>query len=343
MFEFGTDSTDLQRQLKLKAIKGSVIEWKLPVYDVKQSGNGYTIQTGPRFRDDPRNTKVIETFLRISPRDDDDRRYIEQLKTGDVVKVKGMINDESMRSLEIKPAIVVTVDRYVKKTLTDAYGNFDPKLNCWIVSYKQNDYETRVCMRIGRVDKIVVGESIRYYVLALGEQVDKDGHPNGAHVSRGQIGAFVVEVTNDVPKLLASDSEMFMGASGSAPKEWKFVRLGADNYWGWQSEWGDCVMADPAPGDVPRAVCFKSNEILAPYGKKIRNLALGLSGSKVWDESEDWLNMVLTVDSTKTDQKVFPLIVEIPARSNGDKGQPTPARTTKVPFNYKEWKYQPEK
>jgi len=101
IFSYGSDFTDLQRQLKFKEIQGKVIEWHLPVYEVKQSGDGYTIQTATHAKGDLFGLKMIGTFLRISPRSEEDRRFVERLKTGDVVKVKGVIEDVTMRSLNI--------------------------------------------------------------------------------------------------------------------------------------------------------------------------------------------------------------------------------------------------
>lgn len=106
IFELGGDFTDLQRQLKLEDIRGKVVEWHLPVYDVKRSGDKYTIQTSSSFRGGQPG-KLIGTFLRITPRNKDDRQFIEGIKTGDAIKVKGVIDDVTMRNLDINPAILV--------------------------------------------------------------------------------------------------------------------------------------------------------------------------------------------------------------------------------------------
>lgn len=107
IFTYGSDHTDLQRQIKLKEVLGKVVEWSLPVYEVKQLGNGYIIQTSPKFKGDLLGTKMVGTFLHITPRSESDKRRIEGLKTGDLVKFKGVIEDTTMRNLDIKPAILV--------------------------------------------------------------------------------------------------------------------------------------------------------------------------------------------------------------------------------------------
>lgn len=107
MFSYGSDFTDLQRELKLKEIHGQVVEWYLPVYEVRKSGDTYTVQTDRHYRDDRHKRRVIGTLLRVSPTSEGDVAYIESLKTGDVVRAKGVIGGSTMRSLEIAPAILI--------------------------------------------------------------------------------------------------------------------------------------------------------------------------------------------------------------------------------------------
>jgi len=107
IFRFGSDFTDLQRQLKLKEISGKVVVWHLPVYEVKQSGANYIIQTSSSFRGERLGEELIGTFLHITPRSEDDRRLIERIKTGNVIKVKGIVHGTTMRNLDISPAILV--------------------------------------------------------------------------------------------------------------------------------------------------------------------------------------------------------------------------------------------
>lgn len=107
MFSFGSDFTDLQRELKLKEIQGKVVQWHLPIYEVSKRGDGYTIQTDSQFRNNLSEGRVIGTFLRVTPRSDLDREYIQRLKTGDIITIKGVIRDSTMRNLEISPAFLI--------------------------------------------------------------------------------------------------------------------------------------------------------------------------------------------------------------------------------------------
>lgn len=103
IFEFGGDTTDLQRENKMKAIKGSVVLWQLPVYEVKRDGDDFRVQTqNPNaFGNDEAMVPTIITLTSLSAAD---TQTIESLKTGDIISFKGVINDVSLRHLLIKPA-----------------------------------------------------------------------------------------------------------------------------------------------------------------------------------------------------------------------------------------------
>lgn len=106
LFALGGTGTDLQRESKFKEIKGSIVEWRLPVYNVKKHKNGYRIQTSSNIKFGPYGKNVLGTFVYITPLNHEDREVIESLKTGDHVKFKEQIKDVSMRNFEINPAIL---------------------------------------------------------------------------------------------------------------------------------------------------------------------------------------------------------------------------------------------
>lgn len=98
MFNLMSDNTDLQRENKLKEIKGKIVEWALPVYEIAKDGDGYKVQTEPG--------DTVGTFVYITPRNDEDKAIIEALKTGSWISIKGIIKDDFLRNLVIKPAIL---------------------------------------------------------------------------------------------------------------------------------------------------------------------------------------------------------------------------------------------
>lgn len=98
IFQFGSEYTDVQRENALNEIKGKLVAWHLPVYEVDRNGEGYKIQTS--------GDSYIGTFVYISPRNNEERKFIESLRTGQMVKFRGIIKDSVMRNLVIDPAIL---------------------------------------------------------------------------------------------------------------------------------------------------------------------------------------------------------------------------------------------
>lgn len=100
MFNFMSDHTDLQRDAKLKEIKGQVVQWRLPVFEVDKMGSGYLIQTDSTDR-------YVGCSVILTPLTDEDRQNILNLKTGSFVSIRGVLTgDTTMRHLEIEPAIL---------------------------------------------------------------------------------------------------------------------------------------------------------------------------------------------------------------------------------------------
>lgn len=98
MFGLMSDNTDLQREDKIKDLKGKVVEWNLTVFEVARDGDGYKVQTA--------GDDEVGTFVYLAARDESEKKRIEALKTGDRISVKGVIKDTFMRSFAIKPAIL---------------------------------------------------------------------------------------------------------------------------------------------------------------------------------------------------------------------------------------------
>lgn len=98
-FEIMSDYTDVQRDNTEKEITGKVVQWTLKVYEVRKSNDYYRITTsGPN---------QVGTFISLYPQSTDEFTYIESLKTGDRITVRGYITGVTMRNIDIEPAILV--------------------------------------------------------------------------------------------------------------------------------------------------------------------------------------------------------------------------------------------
>ena len=143
-FKFGGDSTDLQRENALEKIKGKVVQWTLLVYDIHKSKNDtYKVQT--------ESHEAIGTFVTITPRADSDRQYLASLKTGDPFTFKGIIDDVTMRNLDIEPAILISDRASVGNAASQQgipQGNIDQnsqqqqQTTAAAAAYGRQDYQT---------------------------------------------------------------------------------------------------------------------------------------------------------------------------------------------------------
>jgi len=99
MFSIGSNHTNVQRENTLKELKGKIVAWQLPVYEVSRQGDGYRVQTSAG--------RTVGTFINIKTRNDQEKSYLESIKTGDTISFKGVIADVDLtRHLIIRPAIL---------------------------------------------------------------------------------------------------------------------------------------------------------------------------------------------------------------------------------------------
>ncbi len=104
MFNIGSNYTNVQRENALKELKGKVVVWQLPVYEVSKQGDGYKVQTSAG--------RAVGTFIHIKTRNDQERSYLESIKTGDAISFKGVIADvDFTRHLIIRPAILFSANQ----------------------------------------------------------------------------------------------------------------------------------------------------------------------------------------------------------------------------------------
>lgn len=100
MFSMISDSTNIQRENKEAEIKGSIVEWSLPVFDVSLNSKEkmiYRVQTSSR-------SNSVGTFVYIHARNEAEMAELEALSEGEMIKVKGEITGISMRNVVIENA-----------------------------------------------------------------------------------------------------------------------------------------------------------------------------------------------------------------------------------------------
>jgi hypothetical protein len=98
LYEIGGNSTDIQRDNKTSEITGKIVDWTLEVYEVSKSGSDYKIQTS--------GDNLVGTFTTLTTRNNEEKVFVESLKTGGLIRVKGVIDGVTLRSVELNPAII---------------------------------------------------------------------------------------------------------------------------------------------------------------------------------------------------------------------------------------------
>lgn len=223
-------------------------------------------------------------------------------------------------------------DLAAQRVLEKVYSGYDTKHACWLALDEAQ--QQRYCMKMDRTDTLTTDTGPRLYVLVVGEAVDEAGEPNGSHATPGLVGAFVVEERQGRAEIVHGHPKIPLGAHGAAPTQWHWLKLGPADYWGWQNTAGDCHQGS----------CGSRYTILAPYGKTIRDLAR-ITAS--FDDSgacpdtrcaahSSSIDSTLAVDSTRINEKVFPLRITVMGRAKGKK---LAQKTWTIPFDPKQWLY----
>ena len=240
-----------------------------------------------------------------------------------------VVPTQLMPDIPIQQAPSASTEGIPAQLMRNTYGAYYPRYSCWRTKSKEGqDY----CMQITRVDNAMGDEGGRTYVIATGQALDEKGELGGPHVQPGLVGAFVVKNNGNAYEMVASNPQIPMGTWGSAPTEWEFVRLGPQNYWGWQSE-----VSDMHQGYEGRFSVF-----LAIYGKEVRKVGEITSyfsnEGAVGEDSKEITSIKasLRVDVDTLDAKVYPLLVTITGKKNGKNFS---AQIWKISFDENKWKY----
>jgi uncharacterized protein YecT (DUF1311 family) len=135
IYELGGNSTDIQRDNKTAEIKGSIVDWSLQVYDVKKTKNGYKLQTSGRG--------LVRTSINLTVRDSEETTFVESLKTGDLIRVKAIIEDVSFRIIELNPAVLYRKDQEVihEPVVEESEVIEEPETTAQLQE-SQNEFET---------------------------------------------------------------------------------------------------------------------------------------------------------------------------------------------------------
>lgn len=107
-FALGSDSTDLQRDLLNKELVGSVVEWRLQVYEVELDEGLYKVTSQPLPIKSKEAVQLLRAVVFIVPSNDEDNVLMRKVKTNDMITIRGRVNEIVLRTVVvIEPALLV--------------------------------------------------------------------------------------------------------------------------------------------------------------------------------------------------------------------------------------------
>jgi len=90
----------LRAQEKAGEITGKIVEWDLEVFVSTKSADCYQMVTKP-------TAGAPGTLLKVYPRDNKEKNYLENIKPGNTIRVKGKISGLQQGRIKIDPAIII--------------------------------------------------------------------------------------------------------------------------------------------------------------------------------------------------------------------------------------------
>jgi hypothetical protein len=105
---FGRDTTQLQRENAREKLKGKVVQWSLPVSNVRKSRTGDAYEVDTQMTPSMGSPGIIVT---ITPRNENDRQFLASLNKGDIFTFRGVVKDFGdflLGLIEIDPATLTS-------------------------------------------------------------------------------------------------------------------------------------------------------------------------------------------------------------------------------------------
>ena len=107
-FALGSRATDVQREAITQSLVGHSVEWSIPVYEVQYAGGRYTVSSQAIPVQDPEAVALTRVMAFVSPRSEADEARLRAVKTGDVLRIQGIVQEIRLRTFVVViPAVMV--------------------------------------------------------------------------------------------------------------------------------------------------------------------------------------------------------------------------------------------
>lgn len=106
-FALGTRATDVQRENIRSELLARRVEWDIPVYEVSLTQGRYEVTSQPIPVQDADAIPLIRVMAYVIPRNDADEAVLEQIKTDDVIRLQGIVQEIRLRTIVVLvPAVL---------------------------------------------------------------------------------------------------------------------------------------------------------------------------------------------------------------------------------------------
>ena len=107
-FVLGGTATDVQREIMEKALVGSVVEWDLVVYEVAYAEGRYELTSEPIQIASPAPLQMVAVVAWIQSQGPEDDALLQRVKTGDPIRIRGLVQGIFLRTMvKVGPGIVI--------------------------------------------------------------------------------------------------------------------------------------------------------------------------------------------------------------------------------------------
>ena len=108
-FALNTRATDVQRENLQAELVGRRVEWDIPVYEVSFSEGRYEVTSQPIPIQDSEAVALIRVVAYVIPQKESDETLLQQVKTDEVIRVRGIVQEIRLRTIvSVVPAVVVS-------------------------------------------------------------------------------------------------------------------------------------------------------------------------------------------------------------------------------------------
>lgn len=107
-FALGSRATDVQREDLTQSLVGHRVEWSIPVFEVQYADGRYTVTSQAIPISDSNAAALTRVMAFVIPRSEADEKLLRAVKTDDVIRIRGIVQEIRLRTfVVVVPAVVI--------------------------------------------------------------------------------------------------------------------------------------------------------------------------------------------------------------------------------------------